>query len=561
MLQYAHTRNTSSLDTMMDSELWKQADVPRQVQTVADAIAAAVSAAPSAAVIQRATAAVGSDEGGGSSAQDGGGVALALASAPPAKVLSANGQSFVVVGTGVMLVKYLGDYVSVAEAIPDVAGDAISCTVQLLRQFNSRATQLVLGAGAIQTASLKRITAKHLALTSQTLGAVLALLPSIRAVLLMRLAPHQHVLLADLANVTADILAHDNRIRAKFVAIVKDLVVKCLGDMGRLPWGDAEAALTLPSPPMAELTNGIATLYRILRSVFRPDQLADIFARILVMLNSQLPGQTAALVSHLVLDAQQRGMSAAASASASGTHAAAPPRFSRDVATKRLAVDLRGFLAEMRALADSCMRLDDGQPSAADAVSGGGSASSSSSSKGSQLPEASAAAVRNILAPGTDALAAMSAWVTQQYGAEEEKPDAAQAAGEGTASMNGNDDAGGAGGGGGGGGGTAGEEAATAAPVQDAADGAADGLVDASHHVIEEGEADLAPGVDGVAGGGADDAEGKGGVGTEEEEGVAAEAGEQDTSASQALQELAAMEGSPQETGDEAIEVEASHEG
>lgn len=395
MLQYAHTRNVSALTAMLDSEAWKQADVPRQVQAIADAISAAVSAAPSAAVIQRAAAAAASDEQAS--------LPAAIASLPPAKSLTAGGQSFVIVGTGVMLVKMLGDYSSIAEAIPDVAGDAIQCTVQLLRQFNNRATQLVLGAGAMQTAQLKRITAKHLAVTSQTLGAILALLPSLRAVLLMRLPPQQHVLLSDLANVSADILAHDNRIRAKFVAIVKDLVVKCLGDMRGLRWGDPEASLHLPSAPMAELTNGITTLYRILKSVFRSEQLADIYTRILVMLNAHLPGQVAALLSHLVMEAQQLH----AAQSGYAVAVAQGGRFSREVAAKRLAVDLRQFLAELKSLADACARLDEDHH--------GYTAGSSNAVASLQL----SSSVASILGPGNDALSAMSAWVASQYGSED----------------------------------------------------------------------------------------------------------------------------------------------
>jgi hypothetical protein len=47
----------------------------------------------------------------------------------------------------------LGDYSSIAEAIPDIAGDSIQCTVQLLRHFNRSSSQLVLGAGALSNES------------------------------------------------------------------------------------------------------------------------------------------------------------------------------------------------------------------------------------------------------------------------------------------------------------------------------------------------------------------------------------------------------------------------
>lgn len=47
--------------------------------------------------------------------------------------------------------------------------------------FNSRTCQLVLGAGALAAAGLRSITAKHLALAAQCVGAVMALHPSLTA--------------------------------------------------------------------------------------------------------------------------------------------------------------------------------------------------------------------------------------------------------------------------------------------------------------------------------------------------------------------------------------------
>jgi protein-S-isoprenylcysteine O-methyltransferase Ste14 len=48
--------------------------------------------------------------------------------------------------------------------------------------FNSRTCQLVLGAGALAAAGLRSITAKHLALAAQCVGAIMALHPSLTTV-------------------------------------------------------------------------------------------------------------------------------------------------------------------------------------------------------------------------------------------------------------------------------------------------------------------------------------------------------------------------------------------
>jgi len=61
--------------------------------------------------------------------------------------------------------------------------------------FNSRTCQLVLGAGALAAAGLKSITARHLALAAQALGAALALHPALAAAAAAAVPPPRRALL------------------------------------------------------------------------------------------------------------------------------------------------------------------------------------------------------------------------------------------------------------------------------------------------------------------------------------------------------------------------------
>ena len=61
--------------------------------------------------------------------------------------------------------------------------------------FNSRMCQLVLGAGAMQVAGLKSITAKHLALSCQCLGALISLHPALVAAMGAHLPASRRALL------------------------------------------------------------------------------------------------------------------------------------------------------------------------------------------------------------------------------------------------------------------------------------------------------------------------------------------------------------------------------
>ena len=285
LLEYQHSRNSRSLTAMLDGEPWRQADVPPAVQALVDAIAASGggssdrhAAGPTHAqfaspnLVQVAAAATDGisvlptvPEAAGQP-----GDAPVVSNSAVASCLVVRGMRYPVVGTALMLLKMLGDYASLAEALPDLAGDVIRATVELLRSFNSRTTQLLLMAGAMQTAQLKRITAKHLALAVQSLGALLALLPAVRASLIMRLPPQQASLLSELARVTADLMAHENALLAKFVEIVKELLCRCVDDMVNVPWGDESVSITVPTAPMRELCKGVTTLQKILSPVLRP---------------------------------------------------------------------------------------------------------------------------------------------------------------------------------------------------------------------------------------------------------------------------------------------------
>ncbi len=52
------------------------------------------------------------------------------------------------------------------DLLPSLAIDILQRLVELFQVFNTRTHQLILGAGAIQTAGLKSISAKHLCMQS-----------------------------------------------------------------------------------------------------------------------------------------------------------------------------------------------------------------------------------------------------------------------------------------------------------------------------------------------------------------------------------------------------------
>jgi vacuolar protein sorting-associated protein 54 len=56
----------------------------------------------------------------------------------------------------------LSDYLRVIVNLSMLTTDTMSRVIEFLKAFNSRTCQVVLGAGAMRSAGLKNITAKHL---------------------------------------------------------------------------------------------------------------------------------------------------------------------------------------------------------------------------------------------------------------------------------------------------------------------------------------------------------------------------------------------------------------
>lgn len=216
--------------------------------------------------------------------------------------------------------------VSCAAHFQTLATNAVSKTTELLRRFNSRATQLVLGAGAIHSAArLKSINAKHLALVTQCVGIVLAILPHVRAALMAQLPSKQHGLLSELDKIKKEYLDHSEMVLSKFVTIIGGIVehglapripkihfdkrAKSLGAVSQRHQQQQQAAAlsktgngntsTSDSRPArvpvacCPFLEGVNTntkkMHQVLLSNLPAEDLTDVFSRIFAYLDSNIP--------------------------------------------------------------------------------------------------------------------------------------------------------------------------------------------------------------------------------------------------------------------------------
>lgn len=99
-----------------------------------------------------------------------------------AKVRSAviDGEAYSLPNSAVLCMNGMAHFLHLVVGISSITTDVSASLISYLQLFNSRCTQLILGAGATKSAGLKNITTRHLALASQALGFIAALVPYVR---------------------------------------------------------------------------------------------------------------------------------------------------------------------------------------------------------------------------------------------------------------------------------------------------------------------------------------------------------------------------------------------
>jgi len=179
-----------------------------------------------------------------------------------------------------------------------LATNAVTKVVELMRLYNARTTNLVLGAGAIHSAAkLKSINAKHLSYVTQCLGMMMSLLPHIRAALMAQLPDKQHTLLAGLDNIKKEYTDHNEKVLNKFVSIIGGIVEHGLAPrIVGIDFDDRARNLSTENKDEVEccvFLDGISSstrkLHHVLNSLLPPDHLQDVFSRIFAHLDQKIP--------------------------------------------------------------------------------------------------------------------------------------------------------------------------------------------------------------------------------------------------------------------------------
>lgn len=136
--------------------------------------------------------------------------------------LTVDGQKYYVVGTVLLFLKMLTEYVNQCQHISPLSPDILNRVFEILKVFNSRTCQVILGGGAVRSAGLKSISARHIALASQSLGVIIAIIPYVRTGISVFISPKQQMLLNDFDRIAGDYRDHQNELYLKLIGIMND---------------------------------------------------------------------------------------------------------------------------------------------------------------------------------------------------------------------------------------------------------------------------------------------------------------------------------------------------
>ncbi|KAI0034492.1 Vps54-like protein-domain-containing protein, partial [Vararia minispora EC-137] len=205
----------------------------------------------------------------------------------PSKHLRIEERGYYAVSATLEALLLLVDYLKVIINIQTLTTDTMSRVIEFLKAFNSRTCQVVLGAGAMRSAGLKNITAKHLALASQSLSIMIALIPYVRETFRRHLNPKQAVMLVEFDKLKRDFQEHQNEIHAKLIAIMGDRLathIKVLQgiDWSRLPPSDGAHDY------MKLLVKETVTLHKVLSRYLSSTVVEYVMSQVFAAINHRL---------------------------------------------------------------------------------------------------------------------------------------------------------------------------------------------------------------------------------------------------------------------------------
>lgn len=180
-----------------------------------------------------------------------------------ARAAAIDSETFVLPNSALLCLEGISHYLHLMGGIPSMTSDIATSLIAYLQMFNSRCTQLILGAGATRSAGLKNITTKHLALASQALAFLATLIPHIREFVRRHAGagPSAASLMGEFDKVRRLLQEHQDNIFQKLVDIMSSRVIAHCKTMKAVDWS---APVDGPHSYVETLSKETSTLHRVL---------------------------------------------------------------------------------------------------------------------------------------------------------------------------------------------------------------------------------------------------------------------------------------------------------
>jgi vacuolar protein sorting-associated protein 54 len=171
---------------------------------------------------------------------------------------------YILVSSASSLLSTVEMFLSLTATFPTITPQIATCLLEVLRMFNSRSCQLILGAGARAEGGLKTITTKHLALASQALSFVIALIPYMRECVRRHTPGGQVAALTEFDKTKRLYQDHQTEIHDKLVDIMTSRSQTHARAMRNINFDTVDTSDDKASPYMETLTKETLTLQRVL---------------------------------------------------------------------------------------------------------------------------------------------------------------------------------------------------------------------------------------------------------------------------------------------------------
>ncbi|CAI6299345.1 unnamed protein product [Periconia digitata] len=180
-------------------------------------------------------------------------------------------ERYIISNSSTVVLRGIERFEILLTVMPSMTSEVSASLCEYIKMFNSRLCQLILGAGAMHSAGLKNINTKHLAIASQTLSFIIAILPYIRECA-RRHASGNKPALGEFDNVKRLLQDQQVSIHEKLIDIMSNRATIHVRNLRKIEWDSESEVNKDVSPNMETLTKETFTLHKVINKYLHETQ-------------------------------------------------------------------------------------------------------------------------------------------------------------------------------------------------------------------------------------------------------------------------------------------------